>query len=397
MREALLTVAVAVAAACLLFGAAIVKWGWNTTSTADELGPLEGRPTLPYTPLPEAQRYHGVAIQIHNRHHLGLFKKAIREIADLGADTVEISISAYQENGSSSTIAIGSHNAPTKQEMEDLVKTARAAGLRVIVLPIVLLDAPRGTEWRGRIVPGDPDRWWADYREFISYYAEAVSNAGGGLFMVGSELNKMETSTSRWRSLITFLRGKYANLQLGYSANWDRYWKIAFWNESKPGARDGLDFAGVTSYYTMADHEEPTVDEVVRAWDYFKDEGGTVHEYKNKLVRWQKTIGKPVIFTEVGYASQKGAAMHPWDYYAAPDQPSMVEQEVLYKAFLKVWRNEPMLGGVIFWEWTLVDDDYDPLKDGNYMPKGKPAERIMREYFAETCVRPAASQPASQP
>ncbi|MDD4888719.1 MAG: hypothetical protein PHU85_02220 [Phycisphaerae bacterium] len=391
MKEALMTIAIAAAAVGLLFGAAIFHFQWNASSTTEEdLGPIENRPVVPYTPLTQAERFNGMAIQLHNRNHLALFKKAINQIADLGANTVELSVAAYQENGSSSTIAIGAHNAPTKQEMEDLVKTARSRGLRVIVMPIVLLDAPRGTEWRGRIIPTDSDRWWADYQEYIVYYAEAVSNAGGGLFMVGSELNKMETSTSRWRKLIKFLRDKYPNLKLGYSANWDRYWKIAFWKD--------LDFAGCTSYYTLADHEEPTVDEVVKAWDRFEDKYGTTYEYKKKLIAWQKTIGKPVIFTEAGWASQKGAAMNPWDYYAAPDKPSMVEQENLYKGFLQVWEKEDMVGGLIFWEWTLVDDDYDATKDGGYSPRGKPAEKVLRDYFKRACGPVAAtSQPALVP
>jgi hypothetical protein len=419
MKEALLALALAALAVTLLFGAAIVQNGWSRSDIEDSLGPVESRPVLPFTPLLESDRYHGFAVQIHNRALLADFKKCINDLADLGADTVMLSAAAYQENGASSTIAILHHSAPTQADLAELIGLAKSRGMRTIFMPVVLLDNPRGTEWRGKITPTDPDRWWSDYREFIRYYAEAAHNAGADLFMVGSELNRMETSTGRWRNLIGFLRKNYPRMKLGYSANWDRYWKVAFWNESKPGANDGLDFAGCTSYYELARKSDavPSVDTIVQGWQDYTSTDETRHHYRDKLIAWQRTIGKPVIFTEIGYFSKRGTAYEPWNYCSEEKQAySEEEQANCYQAFLKVWgdptpqgegvaRRSPrdILGGMLFWEWN---DGPGGPKDDGYTPKGKQAEQVIRDYFAK--VHPgvitsgpgltksaAASQPAA--
>ena len=388
MKEALLTLALAVLAVTLLFGAAIYQNGWSRSDIEDNLGPLESRPILPFKPLLESDRYHGFAIEIHNRAMLGEFEKCIKELADIGADTVLLSAAGYQDNGASSTIAMLHHSAPNQADLEELIGVAKSRGMRVIFMPIVLLDNPRGTEWRGKITPTDPDRWWSDYREFIRYYAEAAEKAGADIFMVGSELNRMETSTGRWRSLIAFLRKNYPKLKLGYSANWDRYWKVAFWND--------LDYAGATSYYELARKADtaPSVDTIVQGWLDYTAEDGSRHHYRDKLIEWQRTIGKPVIFTEVGYYSRLGTACEPWNYCKDPlPALSMEEQANCFKAFLKVWtdpkpagegvgRRSPadILGGVIFWKWNEVAGGPE---DGDYTPKGKLAEQVIRDYFAE--------------
>ena len=407
MKEALVTLGIAVLAVGLIFGSAVFNLSWNTSGTDDELGPIESRPILDYTPLPESERFHGLAIQLHNRYGLAGFRKSIHEVAELGADTVLLSVAGYQENGSSSSIATAADPAPNKEEVASLIREAKDAGLRVIVMPIVLLTFPRGNEWRGKIVPTDADKWWADYREFIRTYAEAASQSGADLFMVGSELNKMEPNTSRWKSLIEFLRRNYPNLKLGYSSNWDRYWKISFWKY--------LDFAGMTSYYELAEGRDtvPTVDDIADAWSQYMTRDGVVHHYRDKIVAWQRTIGKPVIFTEVGYFTKKGTAYEPWNYYR--ESPlSQEEQANCYQAFLKVWQDHTGLGkkyggrspwdglgGTIFWEWSSNDQSinpktgkpwYDPDTDDSYMPKGKLAEQVLRNYFRE--VSPAKSQPA---
>ncbi len=363
MRQIVVNIILAAVLVTLLFVSAIVHWGWNAAADDDaDMRLIESRPTVPYSPLTEQQQFHGAAVQVHNPDDLPKFKQAIREVADTGADTLLLSMSARQEHGGSSVINLDFRKAPNREQTVELINLAHSLGMRVIIMPLLLLEAPRGNEWRGKILPEDQTRWWADYREFIKIYAQAACEADAEVFMIGSELNRMEGFPDRWRSLIQFLRQEYSELKLGYSANWDRYWKVDFWN--------ALDYAGVTTYYTLADHPEPTVREIYGAWQ----------PHKRKLIAWQRTVGLPVIFTEVGWYSRKGAATQPWNYYHNEGKPSQLEQANLYQAFLDVWAKQRMLGGIIFWEWTL---DPGGPKDETYTPKGKLAEKIMRDYFRE--------------
>ncbi len=152
--------------------------------------------------------------------------------------------------------------------------------------------------------------------------------------------------------------------KLGYSANWDHYRPIEFW--------DKLDFIGMTSYYTLADKPRPTVDEIVAKWQPIRKD----------VLAWQAKVGKPILMTEVGWCSQEGAAKSPWDYYqnqhATPE--GLEEQRRLYEAFLRVWGESSELMGVIWWEWTTSPGGRD---DFGYTPKNKPAEKLLREWFAE--------------
>ena len=177
-----------------------------------------------------------------------------------------------------------------------------------------------------------------------------------------------------------------------------------------------LDASGnpVGSYYDLDNRGElddpvPTVKEIERAWVDFVDRAWRRHNYKKKLEAWQKTIGKPVIFTELGWYSKKGVATEPWNYYREsgidrkknPDQwkkyreQSLEEQANLYQAFLNVWNGNPAIGGFLFWEWELGDGGFD---DGRYTPKNKPAGEILRKYFAEVNAKSGrAANPTTAP
>ena len=106
-----------------------------------------------------------------------------------------------------------------------------------------------------------------------------------------------ERSTERWVTLIEAVRPRFYGGELGYSANWDHYRPVEFW--------DRLDFIGMTSYYTLADEKNPTVAEIVEKWQ----------PIKRDILAWQRRIGKPILLTEVGWCSQEGAATAPWNYY----------------------------------------------------------------------------------
>lgn len=313
---------------------------------------------------PQTVEVRGVAMQVQTNYKvLDTFVPQLREIAALGANTVLFCPAGFMEHAKAEAIFIDMRKTPTPQEFETLIREARKLKLQVNVMPLVLLSHPRGSEWRGQIEPPDWDDWWKQYREFILYFTDIAAAGGADSLMVGSELVSTERNRDEWVKLIGEIRTRFPG-KLGYSANWDHYRPVSFW--------DKLDFAGMTSYYTLADKDLPSVDEIADKWR-------PIHK---KIFEFQKDIGKPLVLTEVGWCSQKGAARAPWDYYrnqvASPD--GLEEQRRLYEAFLKVFDGTPGLAGVVWWEWAsgeVGSGDY------GYCPKGKPAEKVLKDWFAK--------------
>jgi hypothetical protein len=316
-----------------------------------------GEPTTPGS-IP----VRGMAIQLASGYQpVETYGKLIREVHELGANTVLLSVAGYMEHARAQGIYADVRRGPTPEETQALIRQGRELGLQVILMPIILLAHPRGSEWRGVIDPPDWDEWWVQYREFIKLWADVAREGGADAFVIGSELVSTEKYTDRWREVIKAVRLHYHG-RLSYSANWDHYKPVEFWDE--------LDFISMTSYYTLADARNPTVEQIAERWT----------PIRKQILDWQSRVNKPILFTEVGWCSQEGAATAPWNYYQ--NQKATVagheEQRRLYEAFLRVWGDCHKLEGVVWWEWT---PDPGGAEDFNYTPRGKPAEQVLREWF----------------
>jgi hypothetical protein len=301
------------------------------------------------------------------------------EIADLGADAVLISNAGYQEHAASASFQLDSKVTPSSEQWQQIFEIAHGNGLRVILMPIILLSDPRGTEWRGVISPPNWDDWFEQYREFLLHFARIASRGNVEVLMVGSELVSTEKYTDRWHQVIREVRRVFPG-KLSYSANWDHYKVIDFWDE--------LDLVGMTSYYKLSADPKPALESLIKAWK----------PIKRGLLRWQEGVGKPLLFTEVGWCSQEGASIEPWNYYyhQTPTAAGLEEQRRCYLAFMETWKHTPGVGGIIWWEWTNTPGGPD---DFNYTPKGKPAEMALRDWFHSIREqrRETRDIPASQP
>lgn len=351
-----------VAVVFLICGAAAAQ---TPTSGSGKPGPLA--PVV--EPLLEARKrmiadlpFHGIAIQIHTADQaLERYTKLIDEIAALGADTVLISVNGYQEDVDAVLIEVDAQVTPTDEVLCQLFDHAHKSGLRVILMPKILLTDPRGGAWRGKIKPPTWDGWFNQYRQFILHYAKLAQRCNVEVFMVGSELISTEKLTDYWIESIRQVREVYHGW-LAYSANWDHYTAVHFW--------DHLDLIGMTSYYKLADEPAPSAAELRKAWKPIKE----------KVLEFQKRIGKPILFAEVGWCSQEGCSVEAWNYYRQDKStPAGIEEQRLnYQVFMEVWEKTPDVGGMIWWEWTEGEAG---AKDFSYSPKNKPAEKLLRDLF----------------
>src|SRR5207244_9685950 len=104
--------------------------------------------------------FRGVAMQLQRVDFMdGEYQKSIDEIVEVGADTVLFVVDSRMENGSSSRIYLDMRFTPNPEALGRLIDYAKNKNLRVVLMPIVLLDNPRGNEWRGTIKPEDWNDW----------------------------------------------------------------------------------------------------------------------------------------------------------------------------------------------------------------------------------------------
>jgi glycosyl hydrolase family 113 len=282
---------------------------------------------------------------------------ALREIAALGATHVALTVFWRQHDVRAVELAAAAGLTFSDDALRATIREARAAGLQVFLLPIIDVEVRGPREWRGVLKPADDRAWWNAYEAFILHYAEIAGAEEIALFAVGSELMSTEVWRDRWYHLIGAVKRKYKGPLL-YSANWDHFRPVSFWER--------LDYVGVTGYNELAG--EPGAEEAALAerWRTFQAE----------LVTFAKQVERPLVITEVGYTSQRGTAVHPWDYTvrAAVD---LEEQRRCYAAFVAAWQGEPALAGVFFWDWNGAGGPSDP----HYTPRGKPAEKVLRSWF----------------
>lgn len=304
--------------------------------------------------------YRGVAIQIQRVDWIDRYKGSMDEIAALGADTVSLVVDTRMENGESDTVWLDMRMTPTPAQLGDLIDHARSKGLRVVLMPIVLLDKPKNTEWRGTIKPKDWDTWWDSYRNMILHFAWIAQSHKVDVMSVGSELVSTEDKREQWSRTIKEVRQVFTG-RLTYSANWDHYTSIPFWNQ--------LDLIGLNSYWKLGSNNKVTVAEIKENWAEIQDD----------LIRFKKKTAKPILFTEVGWCSLANAAHEPWDYTKTGEDLDLDLQKRLYEGFFESWYGNPNLGGFMIWEWP---PDQGGAKNKGYIPKGKPAEAVLREWFA---------------
>lgn len=319
----------------------------------------------------EGLPYICVGMQIQRLDWIDKYKKSLDEIADLGADTVKFVVDTRQENGASARIYLDLRMTPTVEQLTDLIKYAKSKKLRVILMPIVLLDRPRGGEWRGKIAPttdnGGWEEWFDSYRDMVSHFAYIAQANGVDVFVIGSELVSTEDKTDQWVRTIRAVRKIYKG-RLTYSSNWDHYTSIHFW--------DQLDLIGMNSYWKFGKErgfpERPSVEQIQERWS----------QIQKDLLKFVKQENKPLLFLEIGWFSQANVAFEPWDYTKSLDEaPLDVElQRRLYEGFFRSWWGNPHLGGFSIWEWTPGDGG---TEDPGYTPENKPAEQVLREWFAK--------------
>lgn len=216
---------------------------------------------------------------------------------------------------------------------------ARDRGLRVMIKPH-LAYWRAGYGWRGDITFPNPEhesRFWHDYERWMMHHAELADRHDIDLLVVGVELKQFHDTEheTNWRRVIALTRKHYDG-PLTYAANWDDYMHVRFW--------DALDALGVQAYFPLVgeDNLDPTEAQIERGWQRVRTE----------LAAFQEKHDKPLLLTELGYATSTAAAAFPWDpaRVGSAKAGHGVKGDCL-RIGLRSVEDEPAILGSFLWKW----------------------------------------------
>lgn len=295
---------------------------------------------------------------------LGASLDALRSI---GANTLTIVPTWYQVTTTSSNIYQDASKSPTLDEIKNLIETARAKGFSFILKPHV--DTISGG-WRGQINPGNLNAWHSSYQAFILTFAELAEETGIEVLSIGTELKTRSGDTAFWRGLIGGVREIYSG-KLTYSANWDEYQSVQFW--------DLLDYVSIDFYFPLTDKTDATQAEM---------EAG-LEPIRATLEAFSAAHDKPFIFTEIGFTDRDGTNTCPY-CYGEGGSLDYQEQADAYAAVLSTFSGEEWLEGMEWWRWDPRITGSVP--ENGYLIYGKPAADILSSFWNEgECALPDGS------
>ncbi|NQT33203.1 MAG: hypothetical protein HQ594_06000, partial [Candidatus Omnitrophica bacterium] len=224
--------------------------------------------------------------------------------------------------------------------------------------------------WRGEIASGDEagwEEWFEKYTNYILHYTEIAKNEKVEMICIGTELSVSATIKGYlWKDLIKKVRNKYPGL-LTYAAHWDRYMDIRFW--------DDLDYIGINAYFPLTEKMVPTYEELKEGWN----------KWVIEIEEFQKGVGKPVIFPEIGCNSADGAAIRPWEHVARTEV-NLTLQENYYKALLDIFWDKEWFYGLYWWYWG-TNVNMGGRYNRSFTPQNKPAEEVIKDWYAKPASR----------
>jgi hypothetical protein len=302
----------------------------------------------------------------HDEYGTAAGTESRRALAATGASWAGLLTTWYMETRSSNVITANPDSSNDDAVVRQAIDELHAQGVKVMLKPHV--DVRDGT-WRAQITPGDPERWFSSYAEFMDHYVAIAVEKKVEMLCVGTELASMSGSryASQWAAQIARIRSRYTGA-LTYAANGvdaaDEFTSVSFWPQ--------LDLMGADVYTPLTDKVNPTRAELVAGWRRNRNGADMVAALHNA----QQAYQKPFIFTEIGYRSGDGANRAPWDW-GLSEPRDVAEQADCYAAMYEVWTKEPWMKGPFWWAWDVSPPGPN---DTGYNPRGKPAEDVLRQW-----------------
>lgn len=265
------------------------------------------------------------------------------DVASMRAQThaqwVEIIVDLSQV-GPSGTVVNPSGDTPTPDDIYVGVMNARAAGLKVYLKPLLHVEQS-SSSWSGDVTFGShaaAQQWFQSYWLAYKPYVEAAANAGASQVSIGTEFSLLQKEyPDQWEWLLQQVSGVFHG-SITYELNHD-----TITGPEPSWLRDPqLTYVGVSMYTSLqATPKDISASQIERLWGQL---------VLPRLDQLSKTVGKPVILSEIGYRDTADCLYDPWTHTSsAPADPTL--QGAAYTAALTETVGDPHVAGVFFWAW----------------------------------------------
>jgi sugar phosphate isomerase/epimerase len=212
------------------------------------------------------------------------------------------------------------------------IAEAHRLGLKIMIKPHIAYWGS-SFRWRGEIRFETEEQWqrfFETYERWITMVAEL--SGGADAFVVGTELDATVHHQQQWRRIIAAVRNRL-NVPLTYSANWDRFEEVRFW--------DALDAIGIQSYFPLVAHDGlPSPQELEESWARIVD----------RLEEYGRRHDRRIILAELGYNRSSRAAARPWEYGQGGPDAEEVQGRCLTAA-LGALEGSEIVTGAFLWKW----------------------------------------------
>ncbi len=293
-------------------------------------------------------------------------ENALDQLRRTNSNYVSLVVTWYMDTITSTAVYSDPQKTHTDEEVVKTIQAIHQRGMGVMLKPAVNVQ---DNTWQGNLAPSDPRAWFTSYETFITHYADIAEANNVELFAVGTELASLSGNdySADWNLIINAVKTHY-NGPLTYAANWGtapnaEYLNVSFWNR--------LDLAGIDAYFPLSDEANPSLEDLIAGWYNYHGQCWVCD-----IETWQATVGKPVIFTEIGYGSRDYAAKEPW--LADIGSSNAALQGRAYNAAVVVLgKDKPWFQGMFWWAWTPASDAGGHC-DRGFTPQNKPAAEYLK-------------------
>ncbi|MCS7033800.1 MAG: hypothetical protein NZ561_07365 [Phycisphaerae bacterium] len=280
-------------------------------------------------------------------------RQQLARIRELGANWVALNDYAWMPAVNRPEIRYGRQGRSPEGDLERCIRDAHALGLKVLLKPHLWSREFHAGKWHGDIrmsSEADWDAWFANYTEYLLTNAKLARDTEADALCIGVELEAAADQEARWRKLIAEVRAVYGG-PICYSAAFLEWPKIHWW--------DAVDVIGITAYWPVGPHANPTEADIRARWT-------AIH---SELEDFSREWNKSILFSEVGYTAAAGGAAEPWQHAHGEH---FEQQALLYRIAIEEARKRPFMKGVFLWKWFTSDRESDQWGGDPYTIQDKP-------------------------
>ncbi|WFB37126.1 hypothetical protein P3T73_05060 [Kiritimatiellota bacterium B12222] len=304
----------------------------------------------------------------------------VDKMATLNIEWVCLVVTVLQESYASGRQFRDFAITPADDEIRDIIDYIHQQGMKVQLRP--MLECWDGTQRihirfpaDTQIIPGKPvthcSRWFESMTQRTLHYARLATRAGCEAYGLDSELDNIVDFNTQWKEVVSAARSAFnGHLTSSHTpgANFEKQLTTPhhWWFD--------LDSLGTSFYHPVSNRAGSSIEEMVT----------NLQEMKQHHRRIAGLYGKPYYFGEIGCCSTAGATRKPygWDNPGGYDGG---EQAQFLEAIFRTFWEEPWWMGMYWWKWDEQNDRPwfrdDPAGDKGFILDGKPAAKIMQEWY----------------